>query len=153
MKKRVAGALGSNAIRNGLRSPHAKVSWHLFPAVVRPVTLQRAVPAPWNGLVGGMPPVLVIAQDLADQRVLVARGVVLRRRSRCARVVAAAVADADVEVAVLAEVEVAAVVVAVGDGMLVEQHDLGRRVEIVVAAQRERETRLTQRPQLLFLNV
>ena len=60
MKKRVPVVFGSNAIRNGLRRPHAKVSWHLLPAVVLPVTLQRAVPAPWKGLVGGMPPVLVM---------------------------------------------------------------------------------------------
>ncbi len=60
MKKRVPAAFGSNAIRNGLRRPQAKVSWHFVPAVVRPVTLQRAVPAPTNGLPGGMPPVLVI---------------------------------------------------------------------------------------------
>ena len=30
------------------------------PADVTPVTLQRAVPAPWNGFDGGIPPALVI---------------------------------------------------------------------------------------------
>ncbi len=64
MKKLVPPALGSKAIRNGLRSPQANVSWHLVPAVVRPVRLQRAVPAPWNGLLGGIPPVLVIRRIL-----------------------------------------------------------------------------------------
>ena len=54
MKKRVPAAFGSNAIRNGLRRPQAKVSWHLLPGVVRPVALQRAVPAPRNGLLGGI---------------------------------------------------------------------------------------------------
>jgi hypothetical protein len=64
MKKRVPAALGSNAMRNGLRSPQAKVSWHRLPAVVPPVTLQRAVPAPWNGFEGGIPPSLVMRRIL-----------------------------------------------------------------------------------------
>ncbi len=64
MKKRVDAAFGSNARRNGLRRPQANVSWHLLPAVVDPVTLQRAVPAPWKGFVGGMPPVLVMRRTL-----------------------------------------------------------------------------------------
>ena len=60
MKKLVPAAFGSNANRKGFRRPQANVSWHFVPAVVRPVTLQRAVPAPTKGLSGGMPPVLVI---------------------------------------------------------------------------------------------
>ena len=60
MKKRVPAAFGSNANRNGFRRPQANVSWHLLPAVVCPVTLQRAVPAPWKGFDAGMPPVLVM---------------------------------------------------------------------------------------------
>ncbi len=60
MKKRVVAVLGSKANRNGFRRPQAKVSWHLLPAVVLPLTLQRAVPAPWNGFSTGIPPVLVM---------------------------------------------------------------------------------------------
>src|SRR6185295_3238852 len=63
-KKRVLAGFGSNARRNGLRCPQEKVSWHLLPAVVPPVTLQRAVPAPWNGLPAGIPPSLVIRSTL-----------------------------------------------------------------------------------------
>ena len=46
---------GRNANRNGLRKPHANVSWQIVPGADGPV-LQRAVPAPRNGFVGGTEP-------------------------------------------------------------------------------------------------
>ena len=67
MKNRVAVVFGSNAIRKGLRSPQANVSWHFSPALVRPVTLHRAVPAPWNGFDAGMAPVAVMRRILPSR--------------------------------------------------------------------------------------
>ena len=93
MKNRVPASFGSMAKRKGLRSPQAKVSWHLLPGVVCPVTLQRAVPAPWKGLLAGMPPVSRDAQELAGQHVLVPGGVVRPGTAAVVGIVAAAVAD------------------------------------------------------------
>src|SRR5690606_7519408 len=62
------------------------------------------------------------SQDLAQQSVTVAGGVVAA--GLAAAVVAAAVADADVEIAILAEVQVAGVVVAVGRGDVIDQDQL-----------------------------
>ena len=55
MWKRVVAALGSKAMRNGLRRPQAKVSWQIWPTAATPM-LQRAVPAPVKGLPGGTLP-------------------------------------------------------------------------------------------------
>ena len=60
MKKCVPLVFGSKAMRNGLRSPHANVSWHFLPGAVRPLVLQRALSVPRNGFDGGMPPVDVM---------------------------------------------------------------------------------------------
>ena len=46
---------GRKLKRNGLRKPHANVSWQIVPGADGPV-LQRAVPAPRNGFVGGTEP-------------------------------------------------------------------------------------------------
>ena len=94
------------------------------------------MPAPWKGFVRRDAAGAGDAQDLPDERVLVARGVVLPGAT-AARVVAAAVADAHVEEAVVAEAEVAGVVVAARRRDLVDEHELGRRCAIVAAAHRE----------------
>src|SRR5687768_10491847 len=67
MKNRVPEAFGSNAIRYGFRSPDANVSWQRIPGPVRPVTLQRAVPVPWQGLDGGISPLGMIRRIFAQR--------------------------------------------------------------------------------------
>ena len=51
-------------MRKGLRSPKAKVSWHLLPGAVWPETLQRALSGPTNGLSSGISPVEVMRRTL-----------------------------------------------------------------------------------------
>ena len=77
-------------------------------------------------------------QDLAEEHMLVARGVV-PARAAAAVVVAAAVADAHVEVAVLREVEVAGVVLPVGRGDPVDQDGFARRGDHVAAHHKPRD--------------
>ena len=131
MKKCVPLVFGSKAMRNGLRSPHANVSWHFLPGAVRPLVLQRALSVPRNGFDGGMPPVDVMRRIFPSEDVLVPRRVVRPAAAGVAEVVAAAVADAHVEVAVVAEMEVAGVVVPRRRRDAVDEHELGGGVERV----------------------
>jgi hypothetical protein len=78
---------------------------------------------PREGVVTGDGAVAVDAQDLAQERVPVPRGVVAPGTAP-AGVVAAAVADAHIQHPVLAELEVAAVVVPRRRRDVVDQHDL-----------------------------
>ena len=91
--------------------------------------LHRSASEPTKGLVCGMNVVPIgvdaDAEQLARQRVGVARGVVAAGTAAVPGVVAATVADRDVEVAVLPESEVPRVVVACGGGHAIEEDDLG----------------------------
>jgi hypothetical protein len=51
-------------MRKGLRSPKAKISWHLFAGTVWPETLQRALSGPTHGLPSGISPVEVMRSTL-----------------------------------------------------------------------------------------
>ena len=128
---RVPAAFGSVAKRKGFRKPHANVSWQRLPGVVSPATLQRAVPAPWNGFDGGIPSVPGDPEELAQEVELVARGVVRPAAAAVAGVVGPAVAGRDVEVPVAAEAKVARVVVAAERADVVDEDDLRRRVDDV----------------------
>ena len=65
MYSRVPAALGSDAMRNGLRSPHANVSLQRVSSVVEPATLQRAAAGSWaKGLSDGIAPDGVIRSTL-----------------------------------------------------------------------------------------
>ena len=121
----------------------------LLAAVARrwccPVTLQRAVPGPLEGVAGGMPPSRVMRRILPISMCWSRDASLAPAQPQAPGVVAAAVADADVEVAVLAELEVAAVVVARRRRHVVDQHHLARGVDHVARRQHEARDAVARR--------
>jgi hypothetical protein len=91
--------------------------------------LQRAVPAPVNGLLAGIPTAARHAQHLALQGIAALRDRVVDLATTHAGEVAASVADADVEQTVVAHAHVTRVVDAAVVDDLVEEDLLGRGVD------------------------
>ena len=125
-------AFGSKAKRNGLRSPVAKISWHVVPPA--PGRCGTSGAGAEERVVGGHAAGAGDAHDLAVEDVEVAGGVVVAGAAAVALVVAAAIADGDVQMAVLADLQITGVVVAGVGVHAVQQDDLAGRVDSVVVA-------------------
>src|SRR5262249_37693823 len=112
--KRIAQAPGESLLTPIARHRHTS---RVAPRAVRPLEriCRRDVPIARD------------AQDLAEQHMPVASGVVISACPAVARVVGAAVADADVKESVLAELKIAPIVVAVGRENIINEYDLAPR--------------------------